>query len=260
MRVDLLDVSFRIKKDTGIELTQRDWQSLLTDGDITVGDLYSLLLYRLKYSSDLKTDLQLNESVWQRTRLALAQVADIPAKEVTLSRRLNALLPEPSRLELWKRFQETLQLSVPQLELPRSVRRLQSFEAYMILLAVPMIPAAIIASKFLRDIEPGRWWLIPIVYACSLLACSQVYSGFGRFSHRERRRRILPTGLETVKDLCRQVRDLNAFRLIGRPYTQNLYEGEKVWNSLKECLVNALGVDHDEVTLQARLIRDLGAE
>jgi hypothetical protein len=187
-------------------------------------------------------------------------VADIPVTAVTLSHRLEALLPEPSRPKLWKRFQEALQLSVPLLELPRSVLRRQTIEAFMILLVVPVIPATIVASKFLRDNEPNRWWVIPIVYVCSILACSQIYSGGGRLSHWERHRRVLPTGIETVKDLCRRVRDLNAFRLIGRPSAQNVDECEKVWSSLKECLVNALGVDHDEVTLQARFIRDLGAE
>lgn len=71
---------------------------------------------------------------------------------------------------------------------------------------------------------------------------------------------MLPHGVETVKDLCRRIRDLNAFRLICRPLSQDLDECQKIWTSLKDCLVNSLGVDDDEVTMDARLIKDLGAE
>ncbi len=151
MGIDLLDVSFRIEKTTGVRLDQSDWQSLAMNGDVTVGDLYSLILCRLKYDADVKTDIQLNESVWQQTRSALAKIADRPPTEVTMQNRLEELLPESSRPEMWKSLQEDLKLSLPLLELPASMRRRQMLEVFVILLAIPLVPAGLMASLFMRD-------------------------------------------------------------------------------------------------------------
>lgn len=259
MGIDLLDVSFRLENTTGVRLSQSDWQSLAMNGDVTVGDLYSLLLCRLKYDANVKTDIQLNETVWQQTRLAIAQVANVPMPDVTMQRSLEELLPESSRPEMWKRLQETLKLSVPLLELPPSLRRRRVLEVNVILLAIPLVPAGVLWSILLRDQHPDSLWFLPIVFVLSTLISAALYS-VRHHSYWERRRRVLPRGVETVKELCRRIRDLNAFRLIGRPLSQDLDECQKIWTSLKDCLINALGVDEDEVTMEARLIKDLGAE
>ncbi len=206
----------------------------------------------------MKTDIQLNESVWDRTRTALAQVADIPVTEVTLSRRLDELLPDHVRPELWKNLQHILQLGMPSLELSQTAKRTQAIEACAVLLGTPMIPTAIIAT-LLRAQFPNRFWVLPVM-AILMSMASSVFFLSRYYTYWERRRQVLPPGIETVKDLCRQIRDLNAFRLIGRSLSHDLDDGQKIWALLKECLVNTLGVDDDEVTMEARFIRDLGAE
>ncbi len=175
MGIDLLDVSFRIEKTTGVRLDQSDWQSLAMNGDVTVGDLYSMILCRLKYDADVKTDIQLNESVWQQTRSALAKIADRPPTEVTMQNRLEELLPESSRPEMWKSLQQDLKLSLPLLELPVRLRRRLVIGQWAILLAIPLLTTSLLVSKWLSIRSDASWWLIPVTFVCSGLACSQIY-------------------------------------------------------------------------------------
>ncbi|MFO0978053.1 MAG: hypothetical protein U0996_16725 [Planctomycetaceae bacterium] len=82
MGIDLLDVSFRLERATGVAVSQSDWASLVKDGDILVGDLYSLLLCRLSKDTDECCQL------WLTVKDCLVNALGVDDREVTMEARL----------------------------------------------------------------------------------------------------------------------------------------------------------------------------
>ena len=67
-----------------------------------------------------------------------------------------------------------------------------------------------------------------------------------------------PTGMSTVKDLCRVVFSANYEQICSSSEHPVDKRCIVVWQQLKEILVDVPGVDPDEVTFRSRLIRNLG--
>ena len=66
-----------------------------------------------------------------------------------------------------------------------------------------------------------------------------------------------PSGMITVKDLCRSVLYEDVCKDAEIPSTARCHD---IWRQLTEILVDTLGVDVDQVTFRSRLINDLGME
>ena len=88
MGIDLLDVSFRLEKTTGVKLMADDWSALVVENDICVGDLYSLLICRLDLSHEIRTDIELNETVWHRVQAAVARISNKSPADITMEMTL----------------------------------------------------------------------------------------------------------------------------------------------------------------------------
>lgn len=115
MGMDLLDVAFRVEKSFGISLEASDFQQLVRDRDIVVGDLYALILRRIRIVKDLVRTVAATDyeailassedgfvgsynlpaddrclAVWQQLREILAESLDVKAEEVNLKSLLVA--------------------------------------------------------------------------------------------------------------------------------------------------------------------------
>ena len=257
MGMDLLDISFRLEKNTGVQISMDDWSSLFRENDVSVGDLYSLLICRSKLSDDLRTDMELNESVWVRVQSAVVRMLKKDVSEINLTMPLSNLFPVASRRENWEALRKELDLSTPSLKNSARDQRWISIGWLMCIL----MPAALfgVGCFSLPSFGMPAYAFAGICSLLSGLALTAVQSTLARRVW-EPRRTNFPDNMLTLKELCRRVRDINAHRLIRRSVSQDLDEGLRLWESLKESLVDALGVDESEITMQARLVKDFGAE
>lgn len=256
MGIDLLDVSFRLEKTTGVKLTADDWSGLASDKDIVVGDVYTLLICRLGLAHNIRTDIELNESVWHQVQAAVARISNKSPVEITMETTLDNLFPQETRRERWSALQGELGLGIPHLENSATDQRWISATSLLCILIPFAIVVTCVSVADSRGV-PAFVFAGGISLSC-FLALNAVRLALSRTIW-EPRRDCFPGQLVNVKELCRRVRDINAHRFIGRPLSKDLDDGLKVWIDLKAALVDALGVDDDEVTMQARLIKDLGA-
>ncbi|MDA1231469.1 MAG: hypothetical protein O2856_11895 [Planctomycetota bacterium] len=257
MGIDLLDVSFRLEKTTGVMLTADDWSGLASDKDIVVGDVYTLLICRLGLAHEIRTDIELNESIWHQVQAAVSRISSKSPVEITMETTLDNLFSKETRRTRWSTLRKELGLGIPHLENSATDQRWISASSLLCIL----IPLAIFATCV--SVAYGRG-VTAFVFAGGIslicfLALNAVRLALSRTIW-EPRRVCFPRQVVNVKELCRRVRDINAHRLIGRPLSKDLDDGRKIWIDLKAALVDALGVDDEEITMQARLIKDLGAE
>ena len=258
MGIDLMDISFRLEKNSGVKMSRDDWPSLVRDNDIMVGDLYSLLICRSKLSEDLRADMELNESVWFRVQSAVAGISGKEVSEINLGISLNELFPMEERREQWEALRKELDLSTPSLENTTRDQRWIS-TGWLMRIAVPTILLA--SGCFSFPFFSSTATYVMEVIGC-LLSCAVVNAIQSTLVRRywEPRRTNFPDKMLTLKEFCRRVRDINAHRLMGRRVSQDLDEGLRLWESLKVSLIDALGVEESNITMQARLVKDLGAE
>ena len=207
---------------------------------------------------DMGMNMSLNQmDVWHQVQSVVARVAKKHVAEINLAMPLDELFPLESRIEQWKALRKELNLATPNLEYSVHDQRWISAASLMCI----AVPTAIIAFGCYLASTMGVSVFVAAVILSLLcnIALIAVRLALLR-SVWELRRTGFPFKIQTLKELCRRVRDINAHRLIGRGVSQDLDEGLRIWASLKEALVDALGVDDCEIIMQARLIRDLGAE
>lgn len=265
MGIDLLDVSFRLEKQTGVRLSHDDWMSLFRHGnrEVLVGDLYSLLLARKHYPTQIRTDIELNERVWNKVRESLAVAANLDLSDIQMSTRLDELLPIERRREIWSGFESRCEYVPPQLIWNDVDQIRKSREERFEILAILLLPFLLITVGLGTKPEwrdPGSAFLLWVISSI-VVGVGMLFRSWNR-SRRywELRRTNFPADVLTVKELCRRMRDLNITRLMPVLTLRQADRDLDLWNKLKQTLVDALGVDEDEVRQEAGLIRDLGME
>lgn len=249
MGLDLLDVSFRIEKEIGVQVEADDWTSLIRHNDIEVGDLYLLVLRRLHLHDVARTSLALNRHVWETIQAALSAATMVPAEWIELATPLGSLFPVGTRQEDWEAFRARCRWAVGELEYPANVVSMSWTLA---------ITAAVIEQwqfwKWGRP--PGSLWLL-----LGLVGLWMVVETRRKIMRCLRRWRTgLPRGLTSVKDLCRATLANNLRQLADEddaPVTIDA-KAAYIWQNLRQVLADALGVDESQVTFRSRLMRDLG--
>jgi hypothetical protein len=108
--------------------------------------------------------------------------------------------------------------------------------------------------------DPGLAFLLWVILSFVVGFCLQLRSVNRSRRYWELRRSNFPPEVLTVKELCRRMRDLNVTRFMPVLTLRQADRDLDLWNKLKQTLVDALGVDEDEVRHEAGLIRDLGME
>ncbi len=91
--VDFLDIGFRIEREFCVSVSKDDWTSLVRDNDITVGDLYGLILQKLHLEDIGRHDLGLNFRLWSEMQSVLHSVTAVPREQIELNSPLEALFP-----------------------------------------------------------------------------------------------------------------------------------------------------------------------
>jgi hypothetical protein len=104
----------------------------------------------------------------------------------------------------------------------------------------------------------GVQWLWPLLGLLALWMLAETYAKMLSILSPLRNRFSL--GMTTVKDLCRAVLATNYADFCGHAEIPLDDRAVVVWEKLTAILVDALGVDADEVTFRSRLVKDLAME
>lgn len=248
MGLDVLDVTFRIEKAFQIELRQEDLQGLVRDGDITVGDLYQLILTKMHLRDVGRYDIRLNEQLWLGMKFVLHSASGTPWSEIQLGLPLETLFPLPTRRAKWTALRTACPYRIPELDYPRIVR------VSGLLVAGTMV----LFEQFQIWQNPGLKFLWPAVGILGIWVFGETYLKILSICAPLRNR--FPARMKTVKDLCRSVLARNYAEICNTALHALDQRHLSVWEKLVEQLVVALGVDADEVTFQSRLYRDLAME
>lgn len=250
MGLDFLDITFRIEKAMDVKFSEEDIHGLVRDRDVMVGDVYSLLLKKLHLRDVARYDLRLNYALWTAVRDAIHAATQVPLAEVELKTRLDPLFPRKTRREAWEALRGACPYRVRGLDYPRAVR----WVAFLLALSM------VLAEQFQIWQFPGARWLWPLLGLLGIWMLVETYvkvmSLFAPF------RTCFPSGMATVKDLCRAVLSANYMDICRDWQETSIPLDDRalaVWSQLVQILVDALGVDPDQVTFHTRLFRDLGA-
>lgn len=247
MGLDLLDIQFRIEKTFDIELSPEDFTALVRDHDIAVGDLYSLLLAKLHLRDVARYDLRLNYRLWEEMQGVLHAVTAVPLERVELKTPLESLFPPDGRRATWDALRRRCPYRIRELDYPQALR----------VVGFALAAAVVLIEQFHLWQVVGVKWLWPALGLLGIWMVSETYLKVLSICAPLRKR--FPSGMTTVKDLCRAVLATNYREIcdgIEIPFDQRCVV---VWQQLTEILVDALGIDADQITFRSRLVQDLGA-
>jgi acyl carrier protein len=256
MGLDLLDIAFRVEEEFGIEMDNVDLYRLARNRDIVVGDLYAFILRKIHIRDTVRTNIPLNFAVWEELQEQLSKSSGVAKDEILLKTLLEDLFPRNTRRMAWEGMRSSSPYAIASLDYPWAVRPIGlSLAAAMVLLEqfqIWRIPGAIFLWPFLGII--GIW-----MFTESYTKVMFIFAVW---------RTRFPRGMRTVKDLVRSILANNSEKIITDK--QGGITGEleipiddrsvAVWQKLQEILSDALGVKVEKVTLESRLIADLGAE
>ena len=245
MGIDFLDITFRIEKEFEVDLSGDDLDSIVRDRDISVGDLYELVLGKLHLRDFARYDVRLNYALWTEVRDLIHSVTRVPLVQIELKTPLETLFPRKGRRARWQSLREASPYRVRKLEYPRIART----AAFLLAVVMAMF------DQFHIWRVPGAKWLWPLLALLAVWMLVETYAKVLWILAPLRTR--FPSGMTTVKDLCRAVLATNYadfWRHAEVPLDDRCLV---VWEQLTAILVEALGVDADEVTFRSRLVKDL---
>jgi acyl carrier protein len=247
MGLDFVEVTMEIEDAFKISLGDDQFEGLINDRDILVGDLYEHILTKLHLRDVGRYSIRLNFDLWQEIRQLLSDVTGVPSHRIELKTPLETLFPRDTRTDVWERLHEASPYRIPKLDYPWIVRA----TAFAFTIAV------VATEQFqLWQRGPGMGWLWP---AAGLLGMWMFVETYAKVIAALRRYRTsFPKGMTTVKELCRTVMAANYADIChdaGLPLDDRCLE---VWQKLTEILATTLDVDSDRITFKTRLFADLG--
>jgi acyl carrier protein len=246
MGLDVMDIAYRVEKTFKVELSLDDFDGLVRDRDIVVGDLYDLVLTRMHLRDVARHDIRLNYDLWRQMQRVLHSVTYVPLHEIELKTPLEALFPRETRREAWDALGEVCPYRIRELDYPQTVR-IAGF-----LMAAGM---ALVEQLQLWQL-PGVKWIWPLLGVVGIWMFVETYMKILTICAPLRTR--FPAAMTTVKDLCRAVLARNYAEICQNVEVPIDERSLVIWEQLTEILVDVLSVKADEITFRSRLFRDLG--
>jgi acyl carrier protein len=254
MGLDAFDIKWRLEETFDIVLSTDDFMGVVRDNDISVGDLYDLLLTKLHLIDRARNDVRLNYDLWIKTQRIIHTVSQTPLHQIELNTKLESLFPRQTRRTAWAVLRHTYPYRLRELDYPLYVRGT----------GFALAAGMVFMDQFQLWQIPGAQWLWPVLGLFGIWMVGETYLKVLSICSPLRIR--FPAGIHTVKDLCRAVLATN-YEEICQDFgtgtdTERMNDNRchVVWQQLKEILVAVLGVDDDEISFKSRLISDLGME
>ena len=232
MGLDLYDLVLAIEKEFDVELSEKDAQTL-----VTAGDLYDFVIQRTK---TISYDNYLATGMLHELQTAL-KACDV-SERVKPTTQLHHLFPAVNLRSQWSRLSSVLDRKIPELVRPNWVLWCN--------LVATIGLSVLVFVLALRTESAGA--LAPLFGILSLFLFGHLTAGATKKLATE-----MPPELKTIGDLSERMVGLNykdlkhRYKSIGK---------QDVWLIIKEIMADCLGVDHDEITKDARLVEDLGCD
>lgn len=245
MGIDLLDVQFRIETEFGLKMEREFFPDLIARHhpnwkkpgqprpDVTVGQIYNELLERLRRENRLEGDYsQLRTLTLHSVLDSLKQSLERP--DLAAETPVTELLPPPLNRAAWNRLAASLDIEPPLI--PWSTLTRISYGSGCLVVVGFWFATFLfkVASKYLILAALG---MLPVILWRSAME----------------KQRFSPS-IRTIQDFS------DHFLRVRLRQPGSRWPEELVWDQLRDVMVDALGVDDDEVTPEARLIQDLGAD
>jgi hypothetical protein len=208
----------------------------------TVGAIYFAILEQL---SGYERPRCLGGRVFYRMRRALAEVFGTPREAVTPASRLEEVLPLRQRRENWQRLAQALDLPLPPLVRPVRLELTLHLSGCACLLVGGVAAVLTAAGR-----GPGSAWIALGLLAFSLLKSRLTWSLTRHWAV------CFPPSCPTVKELIRTLLRTEYGQVVEQ---EGAWHELEVWYALQNTLAESLGVKPEAVTLEAHLVRDLGA-
>jgi hypothetical protein len=158
MGLDFLDVAFRVEKTFGISLAASDFEQLARERDVVVGDLYELILRKIRAHDTVRTDVRLNFAVWVGFRQQIGYAAGVAVDDVQLKTPLETLFPLETRRMAWGALRAASPYRIATLDYPWAVRPIGLLLAAAMALAGRAIPHLADSGRHLAVAYPGVVW------------------------------------------------------------------------------------------------------
>lgn len=248
MGLDIFEISHRIEKVFNLDFDPDEFGKVYRKRDFIVGDLYALILEKLNLCDLTQNDIGLNYHVWFEIQETLHAVTGVSREDIELQTPLESLFPKPTRRKAWNAFRAACSYRIRELDYPRAVLTVGFLLAFGVgtleLFQIGQIP-------FVR-------WFRPLLGFASILLISETYLKILTLCAPFRT--SLPSGMVTVKDLCRTVLGANYREVCEQAEIAYDQRCLAVWEQLVAILVDILRVEPADVAFHSRLRQDLGMD
>ena len=260
MGMDFVDIMMRLEESFDIRLENEDFQEPPEPGSktprlrTTVGDLYEIVREKRSRDTPRRASASLEDKALKEVHQGLAAVLDVPHEQIERDGSLEELIAEPVRNRLWRRLKRQLRMKLPSLK-PRHKWYLVASWSSAFVTASIAFSALLLTEP--HDSESMASFVVGLVICTAIsIAISQVFVEvlvtlpvwpFVEF----------PQGLQTVGDLAQSILALNRTHFVELCGSD---PDDDIWESLRFIIADVLAVDPDQVTKDADLIRDLGAD
>lgn len=261
MGLGFVEILMEIEDAFGVKIEGEDLIRMSSKGrfesvsHLTVGDLYDLILEKRKTLNLPKGKVRPEVFAMRDVRLALAEVLQMSPEDFRPQDRLSRLLPRDDRRKLWRRLRRALGRKLPALMPDRP----WNGAIRWVVFAAATFGAGLLAYRFIMadQLESHTWLLaVPILAGISAfvgMMLSHVAMAFPIWPFKG-----IPRDVRTVELLAKSHLARNRRHYIDECGGDDT--DEDAWYTLQIILVDTLGVDIDQVTKEADLVRDLGAD
>ena len=213
-------------------------------GLVTAGDLCALVAGRLRAKA---SEVCLSSAAFYQLRRALMAEFGVARAAVRPRTRTAALLPAAEFGTAWDRLGRCLGLSLPELERPRWIKHLIQWLAGLLAL-VAMVALGIAAGGLLSvaGLMCFGAFLALLVYILGTLALFQVTRNYAR---------LIPASCLTVRGTTEVLLRGNYGKIAARA---RAFNEDEVWQIVRRMVAEKAAVPLDDVTREARLVKDLG--
>ena len=211
---------------------------------VTAGDLCALVAGKLRAKA---SQVCLSSAAFYALRRALMAELGVPRAAVRPSRSTASLLPAGQQRKAWERLERRLGLSLPRLEHPRWLAR--SIQA--------IAASAALTVLVVMGLAVARTLGFASFLCCGLLVALLVYvfSAVGLLKLTGDWASVVPACCVTVRGTAETLLRRNYGKIAARARAFNETE---VWQIVRRMVAGKAAVPLDDVTRDARLVKDLG--
>lgn len=239
MGLDAVEIVLRTEDEFGITLSDDEAAAA-----ITVGDLYNLVLSKLKVTPGCLTS-----KAFYLTRRALVESLKIPRRSIRPATPLSPLLPDESRRAQWEQIRERIGLAIPPLRIPAALKQ----DLYKRAFVLSSVVAAVLCIAALWQ----GWRPLLVIFLSCVIWIALSMGGIPLVERLSALRLASELPADTAGELARVVLNLNYdhFAPLEAPAKPT---NEDVWQRLVEIICDQLQVSPEEVVPNACFSDDLG--